>query len=263
LETLAEQSAPIEAAPSHFSHPSSLALLLLEVPRTFVAASLLLPAFPILQFAPRGDGHPVLVLPGLTASDVSTRVIRRYVSALGYKAYGWELGRNFGLAGGLRKRLMERLAELHEAHERPVSIVGWSLGGIYARELAKLMPKSVRRVITLGSPFGGERQGFDPWMVRMLTGRGLHPRLRDRLNRLHPPPPVQSTAIFTRTDGIAPWRACRETTGDGTENIEVMASHCGLGFHPAVLYAVADRLAQPEGEFVPFDRGGFRRAFYG
>jgi pimeloyl-ACP methyl ester carboxylesterase len=233
------------------------------VPRTVIAASLLLPSLPFLQLAPRGDGHPVLVLPGFTASDVSTRVIRRYVSSLGYKSYGWKLGRNFGLAGGLRKRLMERLAELHERHDRPVSIVGWSLGGIYARELAKLMPKSVRRVITLGSPFGGEQQGFDPWMVRFLTGRDLHPRLRDRLNRLHPPPPVPSTAIFTKTDGVAPWRACREREADATENIEVVASHCGLGFHPAVLYAVADRLAQPEGEFVPFDRRGLRRAFYG
>lgn len=260
---LSEQSAPLAAAQSRASGPSSLALLLLEVPRTVIAASLLLPSLPFLQLAPRGDGHPVLVLPGFTASDVSTRIIRRYVSSLGYKSYGWKLGRNFGLAGGLRKRLMERLAELHERHDRPVSIVGWSLGGIYARELAKLMPKSVRRVITLGSPFGGERQGFDPWMVRLLTGRDLAPRLRDRLNRLHPPPPVQSTAIFTRTDGIAPWRACREIDGDGTENIEVVASHCGLGFHPAVLYAVADRLAQPEGAFVPFDRSGLRRAFYG
>ena len=260
---LSEQSAPIEAAHSRASGPSSLALLLLEAPRTFLAASLLLPSLPFLTLAPRGDGHPVLVLPGFTASDVSTRVIRRYVSSLGYKAYGWKLGRNFGLAGGLRKRLMERLAELRERHDRPVSIVGWSLGGIYARELAKLMPKSVRRVITLGSPFGGEQQGFDPWMVRLLTGRDVHPRLRDRLNRMYPPPPVQSTAIFTRTDGVAPWRACRETESDATENIEVVASHCGLGFHPAVLYAVADRLAQPEGSFVPFDRGGLRRAFYG
>jgi len=233
------------------------------MPRTFIAASLLLPALPLLTLAPRGDGHPVLVIPGFTASDVSTRVIRRYVSSLGYKSYGWKLGRNFGLAGGLRKRLMERLAELQEQHDRPVSLVGWSLGGIYARELAKLMPKSVRRVITLGSPFGGELQGFDPWMVRLLTGRDLPPRLRDRLNSLHPRPPVPSTAIFTKTDGIAPWRACREAEADDTENIEVVASHCGLGFHPAVLYAVADRLAQPQGSFVPFDRGGLRRAFYG
>jgi pimeloyl-ACP methyl ester carboxylesterase len=260
---LSEQTAPIEAAQSQSMLPPSLALLLLEAPRTFLAASLLIPAFPLLLRAPRGDGHPVLVIPGFTASDISTQVIRRYVSSLGYEAYGWQLGRNLGLGGGLRKQLMEHLAELHERHDRRVSIVGWSLGGIYARELAKLMPNSVRRVITLGSPFGGEQQGFDPWMVRLLTGRDLAPRLRDRLNRMRPPPPVQSTAIFTRTDGIAPWRACREMDGDGTENIEVVASHCGLGFHPAVLYAIADRLAQPEGEFVPFDRRGLRSAFYG
>jgi len=157
---------------------------------------------------------------------------------------------------------MDRLAELHQSHKRRVSLVGWSLGGIYARELAKLMPETVRRVISLASPFGGEQRGFDPWIARLLTCRELPPRLRERLNRLHPPPPVPSTAIFTKTDGIAPWRACREIDADATENIEVVASHCGLGFHPAVLYAVADRLAQPEGALVPFERGGLRRAFY-
>jgi pimeloyl-ACP methyl ester carboxylesterase len=252
----------MDAAQSLRFGPPSLALLLLEAPRAVAAAALLVPAFPLLRRAPKGDGHPVLVLPGFTASDVSTRILRRYITSLGYQAFGWELGRNFGLADGRRKRLMERLAELHQRHNSRVSLVGWSLGGIYARELAKLMPETVRRVITLASPFGGEQQGFDPWMVRLLTGSDLPPRLRARLNRLHPPPPVPSTAIFTRTDGIAPWRACKEMDGEGTENIEVIASHCGLGFHPAVLYAVADRLAQPEGALTPFDRGGLRRAFY-
>jgi pimeloyl-ACP methyl ester carboxylesterase len=252
----------MEAIQSPRAGPPSFALLLLEAPRTLIAASLLLPALPLLRRAPRGDGHPVLVLPGFTASDISTRILRRYVTSLGYEAYGWKLGRNFGLAGGLRKQLMERLAELHQCHNRPVSLVGWSLGGIYARELAKLMPEMVRRVITLASPFGGEQRGFDPWIARLFTGGKLPPRLRERLNSLHPPPPVPSTAIFTKSDGIAPWRACREIDADGTENIEVVASHCGLGFHPAVLYAVADRLAQPQGAFVPFDRRGLRRAFY-
>ena len=253
----------MEAVESPRAGTPSLALLLLEAPRAVVAASLLVFALPLLRRAPRGDGHPVLVLPGFTASDISTRVLRRYVTSLGYKAYGWKLGRNFGLADGRRQQLMERLAELYQRNNRRVSLVGWSLGGIYARELAKLMPETVRRVITLASPFGGEQRGFDPWMVRLLMGRDISPRLRRRLNGLHPPPPVPSTAIFTKTDGIAPWRACREIDGGGTENIEVVASHCGLGFHPAVLYAVADRLAQPEGALVPFDRRGLRRAIYG
>src|SRR5271170_217717 len=103
---LPERTGPFDAAQSQAKGPPSLALLLLEAPRTFLAASLLLPALPLLRQAPRGDGHPVLVLPGFTASDVSTRVIRRYVSSLGYEAYGWQLGRNFGLGGGLRKQLM-------------------------------------------------------------------------------------------------------------------------------------------------------------
>lgn len=243
--------------------PPNLALLLLEAPRAVLEASLLLLALPLLRRAPQGDGHPVLILPGFTASDVSTRVLRRYATSLGYEAHGWELGRNMGLVHGLREQLTKRLAELHERYDRRVSLVGWSLGGIYARELAKMMPQTVRRVITLGSPSGGEEQGFHPWISRFLTGREVPPHVRERLNHLRPPPPVPSTAIFTKTDGIAPWKACIEMDTDGTENIEVVASHCGLGFHPAVLYAVADRLAQPEGAFVPFDRGGLRRAFYG
>src|SRR5208282_5053999 len=115
---MANEDMETDQSPS--AGPPSFALLLLEAPRALVAASLLLPALPLLRRAPRGDGHPVLVLPGFTASDVSTRILRRYVTSLGYEAYGWELGRNFGLAGGLRKQLMERLAELHQRYGRPV-----------------------------------------------------------------------------------------------------------------------------------------------
>jgi pimeloyl-ACP methyl ester carboxylesterase len=222
------------ASPARFSAPH-LGLLLLEGPRAFFEASLLLPSAPLLARAPRGDGQPVLVLPGFAASDASTEVLRAYLRALGYRTHGWGLGRNVGPGDGLGRLLAGRLLALQRRYARRVSLVGWSLGGVYARELAKREPRSVRQVISLGSPFGG---------------------------RVDPPPPIPSTAIWSRTDGIAPWRACVESEGAQAENIEVVASHCGLGFHPAVLYAIADRLAQPEGAWRPFDRSALPRAIY-
>jgi pimeloyl-ACP methyl ester carboxylesterase len=249
--------------PSRRPWPPSLALLLLEAPRAFLESSLLLPALPLLRAAPRGDGHAVLVLPGFVATDLSTRVLREYLTRLGYRAHGWGFGRNLGLEGDLGRRLLRRLEDLHRRDGKCVSLVGWSLGGIYARELAKRAPETVRQVITLGSPFGGDRNGGpDPtWLERAVSGEELPPRARERPNRLHPPP-VPCTAIFSRSDGIAPWQACVEGPGEQTDNIEVVGSHCGLGFHPAVLYAVADRLAQPAGAWKPFDRSGLRRAFF-
>jgi pimeloyl-ACP methyl ester carboxylesterase len=191
------------------------------------------PSAPLLDRAPRGDGHPVLTLPGFLAGDSSTRILRRYLKRLGYSAHPWKLGRNFGRTGVVQEKLFERVTELAERHERKISIVGWSLGGVYARELAKHLPNHVRQVITLGSPFG----------------RSMPPR-------------VPTTAIWSKTDGITDWRDCREVDGPQRENIEVPGSHCGLGWNALVLWAIADRLAQPEGDWQPFQREGWRGWLY-
>ncbi len=115
---------------------------------------------PWLAAAPRGDGHPVLVLPGLLASDLSTRPLRSFLNAQGYAAHGWKQGRNLGLRAGIEDGMLERVEELHERYgHRKISVVGWSLGGIYARQLAKRAPEKVRSVISLGSPFAGSPQG--------------------------------------------------------------------------------------------------------
>jgi pimeloyl-ACP methyl ester carboxylesterase len=216
----------------------SVAWLALEGQRAFAEWLSYFPAAPLLERAPRGDGHPVLVLPGFMADDASTLLLRRYLKRLGYSAHPWLLGRNLGAPGVLRERLLARAELLAARHERKLSVVGWSLGGIYARELARLMPARVRQVITLGSPFGG-------------AARTRHA------------PPVPVTAIYSRTDGIAPWEICREIEGPGRENIEIPGSHCGLGFNPLALWAVADRLALPEGDWKPFERAGWRSYLYG
>ena len=138
--------------------PPGLGLLLAEARGIFeFNASVLLS--PLLMRAPRGDGHPVLALPGFLASDLSMAPMRRYLKELGYDAYGWKLGRNTGGVARRRAALRDRLAEIHAATGRKVSLVGWSLGGIYARDLALHAPDMVRYVVTLGSPFAGDVQG--------------------------------------------------------------------------------------------------------
>jgi pimeloyl-ACP methyl ester carboxylesterase len=226
-------------------------------------AQSLVAALPLLRSAPRGDGHAVLVLPGFTASDRSTELLRRYLAERGYAAYGWGLGRNQGGGDGIGRRLDERLRGLAERHSERVSLVGWSLGGVFARELAKREPERVRQVITLASPFGGSATGHEPgWLHEAVRGEPLSQRARAWLDSTAAPPPVPSTAIYSRSDGVVAWRACREPETAHTDNLEIVGSHCGLGVHPLALYAIADRLAQPTGNWKPFDRSGWRSALY-
>jgi pimeloyl-ACP methyl ester carboxylesterase len=173
-------------------------------------------SLPWFSLLPRGDGHPVLVLPGLGGSDQSTVPLRRVLRSLGHDVHGWGLGRNEGPT----RQVLEGKA---------VSLVGWSLGGVFARGLARHAPHQVRQVVTLGSPFR-----------RLETSRRLTP------------PPVPLTAIYSRTDPIVDWRSASEPTGPKRESIEVRGSHLGLGHNPAVVVAVADRLAQREGSWKPF-----------
>lgn len=217
--------------------------------RVFFELGSIIPSLPALMAAPRGDGHAVLTLPGMYASDRSTGILRRYLSALGYQTHPWKQGRNWGPSHEIRDGTARRLHELFDRYGRRISIVGWSLGGIYARELARTYPTMVRQVITLGSPFGaGYREGG------MLD--------EELANRLKTPPPVPSTAIYTRTDGVVPWTACREIEAPHTDNIEVPATHIGLGVNPLVLWAIADRLALAEGAWKPFDKEGLKSLVY-
>ena len=220
-------------------------------------------ALPLLSLAPRGDGHPVLVLPGLVTSDVSTRPLRSFLKRQGYAVSGWGLGRNFGPRPGIQDGMLRLLRVLKETHGRKVSIIGWSLGGVYARQLAKMEPGLVRSVITLGSPFGGQPTATNAWRVyEMVSGKRAADQDATFGGALADPPPVPTTAIYSRTDGICAWQVCIEQPSVTAENIEVQGSHCGLGHNPAVVYAVADRLAQAEGEWKPFQRSGWRSLVY-
>jgi len=199
----------------------------------------------------------VLTLPGFLASDLSMAPMRRYLRGLGYDAYAWQMGRNTGGVSRMRAMLRDRLAEIHAASGRKVSIVGWSLGGVYARDLALQAPDMVRSVVTLASPFAGDIRATNATrLYEALSGEAVedNPQLREAIAG---DLPVPTTSIYSRTDGIVNWRTCLLRPSDTAENIEVhLASHIGLGVNAAALWAVADRLAQTEGEFRQFDRSG-------
>jgi hypothetical protein len=249
-------------ATGHTLRPPSKTLMFLEG-RAIHEFGAFLGALPLLSLAPRGDGHPVLVFPGLVASDTSTRPLRSFLKNRGYAVSGWRQGRNLGLRAGVQNAMVDLVQELSDTHGRKISLVGWSLGGVYARQLAKMMPDRVRSVITLGSPFASNPKATNAWRVyEMASGRRGDEEDRPFGGSLADTPPVPTTAIFSRTDGICAWQGCMEKPSSQSENIEVESSHCGMGHHPAVVYAVADRLAQPEGKWKPFDRSGWRSILY-
>ena len=205
--------------------------------------------------AARGDGHPVLVLPGLLAGDFSTAPLRGFLRDLCYDARGWKLGISRGPNAQLSQRMEARLVHLANRHGRKVSLVGWSLGGIYARELARGHPELVRGVITLGTPFRDISATHAARLIPIRPGgRPLH-EARELRAFLAQPISVPTTSIYSRTDGIVHWQSCLEQAGPERENVEVACSHTGMGFHPRVLEVLADRLAQPEGAWRPYRSG--------
>jgi pimeloyl-ACP methyl ester carboxylesterase len=232
--------------------PPSRFLMLAEI-RALWETGAGLAMWPLLQLAPRGDGHPVLVLPGLMADDGSTALLRGYLKSRGHDVHGWGQGRNLGPRDGVEDEMVAALHKLHADSGRTVSLVGWSLGGVYARLLTSRHAELVRNVITLGSPIQGGPRSTNAWRVyEGVSGQKAEdPR---RMQQVQPTPSVPTTSIFSRSDGVVAWRCSLERTGPQSENIEVIGSHIGLGGHPAVLYALADRLAQAEGAWKPFNR---------
>jgi hypothetical protein len=217
-----------------------------------------------LPIAPRGDGHGVLVLPGLLASDGSTVPLRWFLGWLGYDGHGWELGRNRGPTDAVLDGLPGALTTLAERTGGPVSIIGWSLGGIYARELAREFPELVRQVITLGSPFAQAEPGHtraDGVYRRRSSTHAASDRIPTR-EAVAQPIDVPSTAVYSRHDGIVCWQDCIEPETALHTNVEVRCSHLGFGVDLATLWLIADRLAQPPGELRPFSPPPLLRPLY-
>lgn len=169
----------------------------------------------------------VLVLPGLAAGDLSTAAIRSSLAAQGHRVHRWNLGRNHPTPE-LHDALKSRFFDLIEQCKRPIALVGWSLGGLYAHRLATFAPYDVRCVITMGSPLNGSR---------------------DELASLD----VPTTSIYTRSDRIVPWtRSVVDVREPRHENIEVRSTHVTLGIDPFVLLVIGDRVRTDPDRWKPF-----------
>ncbi len=239
--------------------PSALMMLMeWRAPWEYAA---MLAASPVLANCPKGDGHPVIVFPGLGANDFSTVPLRGFLTRLGYATYPWNFGFNFGPKHGVLKGCAALVRELADKHGAKVSLIGWSLGGVYAREIAKEVPELSRCVITLGTPFTGPPQATNAWrLYELVSGQKVddHP-LQAQLAQT---PPVPTTSIYSKTDGVVAWQCSINPPGRHAENIEVQASHVGMGLNPLAHFAIADRLAQPVGDWQPFEASGRRKWFF-
>ena len=233
--------------------PPSRALLFAEP----VRAALEFAAYQVMseQALPRGDRHAVVIFPGLATNGVVTRPLQSFCERLGYDCYDWGMGLNVGPQGDVQQwltALAQRILALTEAHPEPISLVGWSLGGIYAREVAKRVPTRVRQVVTIGTPFAGTAEHTNVGaLYRMLNG-GVPPTDPELCALLSSTPPVPTTSIYSRTDGVVAWQACVDEGHDDrrrVENVEVEGSHCGMPWNPSVLRVLADRLAQRPGNW--------------
>ncbi|MEE4662077.1 MAG: alpha/beta hydrolase [Halieaceae bacterium] len=197
-------------------------------------------------------------MPGFFAADRSTASLRRYLQSRDFNVHAWDEGRNPGINDALYRRLARRVKQLSREHGSTVSLVGWSLGGIYARLLAHRNPGAVRQVVTLGSPFKMRQYGSVNGAVTRLYQRFNPERQRDPMleyaDLWAAPPPVPSTSIYSKGDGVAHWSFCVDDVEDEhTENIALPGSHLGMTHNPLFMYCVADRLAQPEGAWQRFE----------
>ncbi len=243
----------IEAAPTLAAAPSWALLGMEPFRAAFEYASMRMMDQADL---PEGDGHPVIIFPGLASDKRALVPLRNCCEALGYAVYDWEQGFNTGPHGNIDdwlENLAEHVRGVSTLHARRVSLVGWSLGGIYAREIAKMRSPLVRQVVTLGTPFGGTGNETNvAWLYRLVNGS--EPLIDDQLaDRLRTTPPVPTTSIYSRTDGVVAWQTCQLDGSTEAENVEVDSSHIGLPWNPQVLRIVANRLCQPEGAWQRHD----------
>jgi pimeloyl-ACP methyl ester carboxylesterase len=236
--------------------PPSLLLAAMELMRASFEGLNLLLSSPELGNAPRGDGHGVMVLPGFATDDQATTFLRRFLERLGYDVHPWRLGWNLDhrTAGYQGEHIAREIDNVVAASGRKVSLIGWSLGGVIAREAARRDPSAVRQVITVASPFCGNPQANHVGsLYELLSGNKIDSEaVLRRYAQGSMPLPMPSTSIYSRSDGITAWQNCVAQPDHQTENIEVRSSHFGMMMNTAVFQIVADRLAQQEGAWAPF-----------
>ncbi|PPE74631.1 alpha/beta hydrolase [Solimonas fluminis] len=195
--------------------------------------------------APRGDGRPILVIPGFLCSDLSTWALRRFLRKVGYRSFSWKQGVNWGPKPGVRTRLLHRVHELRDRCGEPVTIIGWSLGGFYARELACIRPDLIREIITLGSPLHGTPQSTAVWNAFLWLNRKHLPQLAWGDLQFPLPYEVPCLSIFSKGDGIVPWQFCVPRRGHCGDRLEVKGSHIGLVANSEVMRLLGQHLGRP------------------
>lgn len=245
---------------AHVGAPHVLSSLLEG--RGLLEMALLPASLPLLMEAPHGDGHPVLLVPGFMASESSLIGLKLMLQNKGYDVHTWGLGRNMGFRSKHANALPQKIRHLHYITGKKVSLVGWSLGGVFSMYGAQNSLECVRSIITLGSPVSVDAEGSQsPTAVKALyrlvshrLGAGAHvmqPKVKVMRERRRLA--IPTSCLYSVTDGVVP---PQEATIDGDpalhENIQVPGSHIGLGFNGIVLSIVADRLAQPENQWKPF-----------
>ncbi|WP_029526772.1 alpha/beta fold hydrolase [Polaromonas glacialis] len=208
------------------------------------------------KMVPAGDGHPVIIFPGLATDSSAIAPLRDYCESLGYSTLDWGRGFNTGPKGDLDRWLADlaaHTADLLGGHQGKATLIGWSLGGMYAREVGKLLAPQVRQVITIGTPFNAEADHTNVgWLFRLLSGTSaaIDPALSQRLRT---PPPLPTTSIYSRSDGVVAWETCRHARpARQVQDIEIKGSHIGMGWNPAVLQIVGDRLGQHPANWQPY-----------
>ena len=225
--------------------PPNMLLALSDAPRALADVAFLNMTAPLLRKLPRTTRqHGVMVIPGFLGDDGGNRPLIQFLRHLGYTASGWQQGRNLGPESFTEDSLREAMEPLIEAGDGKLSLVGHSLGGIYAREIARMEPDRIQQVITLGSPFGKGHQNASH-ASRLYRRLNPQPDERDDNDALATPPPVPTTAIYTKGDGVVNWRTSLQR-GDnhGVHNIRVTGSHIGLNLNAAVWFWVAKKLAE-------------------
>jgi len=208
----------------------------------------------VMRCFPKGDGHPVILLPGFMASDASMTPLRGVLNQLGHDARPWKLGRHTEFSKTKASILIERIERIYTETGRKVSLVGWSMGGIVAREIAKQIPDHIRNIVTLGSPIAADLDfTIAKRFYEMMNGSTEQEH--ELLNNLKFAPPVPTTSIYSRSDGIVSWggvlQADHKETPQ-TENIKVNCSHLGMAVNPLAAFVITERLAQKEGEWSPY-----------
>ena len=224
--------------------------------RAGVEACLLPGSYPLLLLAERGEQRPVMLIPGFTSSDHSTYFIRQYLRRQGYDVYGWEQGANVGLIAAVFASLEQRLDDIYQRTGRPVSLVGWSLGGFYVRALANKHPDKVRSIVTIATTFSLPTPRAVNRVITRLYGYLNPSQQSDEFfissDMWEATPPLPATSIYSEGDGVNNWRYCLDKESPRAENIRVYGSHCGLTVNPMVYYLVANRLAQDPADWQPF-----------